>query len=221
VLVTRITRADGTVLFNHEHRQTKVLEADVTDTLTSILQQVIERGTGTRAKLDRPAAGKTGTADDWVDAWFAGYTPELATAVWVGFPELGPDRRLVQMRPPNTPLRVTGGSYPAEIWQRFMSAALAGRPVTPFHAPTTTTTAPSSTVPTAPTTTGLGPLTPVPDVVGRKADAAAALLRAAGFKVAFASTSDFRPPAGRVEAQSPPAKATAPRGSTVTIEIGH
>ena len=72
VLVTRITRADGTVLFNHEHRQTKVLEAGVVDTLTSILEQVIERGTGTRAKLDRPAAGKTGTADDNKDAWFVG-----------------------------------------------------------------------------------------------------------------------------------------------------
>ena len=93
VLVTRITRADGTVLFNHEHRQTKVLEAGVADTLTSILEQVIERGTGTKAKLDRPAAGKTGTADDWVDAWFAGYTSELATAVWVGFPTPGPDNK--------------------------------------------------------------------------------------------------------------------------------
>ena len=132
MLVTRITRADGTVLFNHEHRQTKVLEAGVVDTLTSILEQVIQRGTGTRAELDRPAAGKTGTADDNKDAWFAGYTPELATAVWVGFPQLGADRQLVPMRPPNTPFAVTGGSYPAEIWQHFMSAALAGRPVTPF-----------------------------------------------------------------------------------------
>ena len=74
VLVTRITRADGTVLYNHEHRQTKVLEAGIVDTVTSILEQVIERGTGTRAKLDRPAAGKTGTTDDNKDAWFAGYT---------------------------------------------------------------------------------------------------------------------------------------------------
>jgi penicillin-binding protein 1A len=221
VLVTRITRADGTVLFNHEHRQTKVLEANVADTLTSILQQVIERGTGTKAKLDRPAAGKTGTADDWVDAWFAGYTPELATAVWVGFPELGPDGKLVQMRPPSTPLRVTGGSYPAEIWQRFMSTALAGRPVVPFHPPSTTTTTPPSTVAGPPTTRATGAPTEVPDVVGKKADDAAEILREAGFRVDWASTSDFHPPPGRVEAQSPPPGTTAPRGSTVTIEIGH
>ena len=64
VLVTRITRADGTVLFSHEHTQTKVLEAGVADTVTSILEQVVERGTGTKAQLDRPAAGKTGTTDD-------------------------------------------------------------------------------------------------------------------------------------------------------------
>src|SRR5690606_10055750 len=112
-------RADGTILFQHRHTQQKVLDAAVTDTLTSILQQVIERGTGTRAKLDRPAAGKTGTTDDWKDAWFVGYTPEPATAVWVGFPQLGPDNQLIQMRPPATPLRVTGGSYPAQIWQAF------------------------------------------------------------------------------------------------------
>jgi penicillin-binding protein 1A len=221
VLVTRITRADGTVLFNHEHRQTKVLEANVADTLTSILQQVIERGTGTKAKLDRPAAGKTGTADDWVDAWFAGYTPELATAVWVGFPELGPDGKLVQMRPPNTPLRVTGGSYPAEIWQRFMSTALAGRPMVPFHPPSTTTTTPSSTVAGPTTTRATGAAIPVPDVIGKKADDAAETLREAGFRVGWASTPDFDPPPGRVEGQSPPAGTTAPRGSTVTIEIGH
>ena len=140
VLVTRITRADGTVLYTQQHQQTKVLEAGVVDTLTSILEQVIERGTGTRAKLDRPAAGKTGTTDENKDAWFAGYTPQLATAVWVGFPMLGADEKLVPMRPPNTPITVTGGSYPAEIWQRFMSAALAGRPGAEFDAPTTTTT---------------------------------------------------------------------------------
>jgi penicillin-binding protein 1A len=128
VLVTRITRSDGTVLFAHEHRQKRVLDADVADTLTAILRQVIERGTGTAAALGRPAAGKTGTADDHHDAWFVGYTPELATAVWVGF-----HGGQVPMEPPTTPIKVTGGSYPARIWQRFMFAALDGRPPTAFH----------------------------------------------------------------------------------------
>src|SRR5690606_5109785 len=126
ILVTRITRADGTILFQHRHTQERVLDTDVADVLTAILRQVIERGTGTRADIGRPAAGKTGTADDWKDAWFAGYTPQLSTAVWVGFPQLGADGKLVRMQPPVTPIRVTGGSYPAQIWQRFMAPAHEG-----------------------------------------------------------------------------------------------
>src|SRR3546814_20132330 len=87
------------------------LEPDVADTLTSILRQVIARGTGRSAAIGRPAAGKTGTTDDWRDAWFVGFTPALATSVWVGFPDVGPDGRPVLMQPPATPIRVTGGSY--------------------------------------------------------------------------------------------------------------
>jgi len=216
VLVTRITRTDGTVLYNHEHRQTKVLEPGIVDTLTSILEQVIERGTGTRAKLDRPAAGKTGTADDNKDAWFAGYTPELATAVWVGFPQLGADRQLVPMRPPNTPFAVTGGSYPAEIWQHFMSAALDGRAVTPFAAPTTTTTIKPYVAPPPPS--GLGASTPLPDVRGRDVEEATAILRLAGFRVATAPAPAGPEPPGTVVVQSPPA-GQAPRDTLVTLEV--
>jgi len=215
VLVTRIIRADGTVLFNHEHVQTKVLEADVADTVTSILEQVVQRGTGTRAQLDRPVAGKTGTTNDNKDAWFAGYTSELATAVWVGFPVLGPDGQLVPMVPPHTPSKVTGGLYPAEIWQRFMGTALAGRPVVPFHPATTTTTVPS---PTAPAATGPGSLTAVPVVVGYAADTAVAVLQLAGFRTSLVPGAPGSP-TGLVSAQSPPG-GSAPRDSIVTLEVG-
>lgn len=217
VLVTRITRADGTVLFQHEHTQEKVLEAGVADTLTSILQQVIERGTGTRAKLDRPAAGKTGTADDWKDAWFAGYTPDRSTVVWVGFPQLGADNQLIPMAPPHTPIRVTGGSYPAQIWQHFMSAALAGRPPLAFTPPTTTTTIPNPSA--APTTTAVVPLVVVPDVVGAKAEEAATALSAAGFVVERIPAREGSTPPDRVMAQSPGGGSQAPQGSTVRIEV--
>ena len=130
VLVTRITRSDGTVLFKHEHTQRRVLDEGIADTVTSVLEQVVVRGTGTAARLDRPAAGKTGTDNDYENAWFVGYTPELVASVWVGYHE-----GEVQMQPPRTPIRVTGGSYPAQIWQRFMRAALDGRPVTAFDPP--------------------------------------------------------------------------------------
>jgi penicillin-binding protein 1A len=97
--------------------------------LTKALEQVIERGTGTAASLGRPAAGKTGTTNDYGDAWFVGYTPDLVTAVWVGYP---------QGRIPMTSvhgIHVVGGSLPAQIWRNFMSSALASRPVRQFLPP--------------------------------------------------------------------------------------
>jgi penicillin-binding protein 1A len=219
VLVTRISRADGTVLFNHEHRQTKVLEAGVADTVTNILEQVIERGTGTRAKLDRPAAGKTGTADDNKDAWFVGYTPEMVAAVWVGFPELGPDRQLIPMRPPRTPMPVTGGAYPAQIWQHFMQAALEGRAVTAFPTSTTTTTTrPFVVRPVEQDPPGLGPLVDLPDVRGEPADVALAALEAAGFRVSAVPGPDGSGDSGTVTVQSP-GPGRAPRGTLVTLEV--
>jgi penicillin-binding protein 1A len=124
VLVTRITRADGSVLFNHEHSQTKVLEAGIVDTLTSILEQAIQRGTGTRAKLDRPAAGKTGTSNDNRDAWFAGYTPDLVAASWVGFDDFSPLGN-----------SETGGRAALPVWLEFMKGATAERPRAEFEMP--------------------------------------------------------------------------------------
>ena len=218
VLVTRITRADGTVLYRHEHQQTKVLEAGVADTVTSILEQVIQRGTGTRAELDRPAAGKTGTTDDNKDAWFAGYTPELTTAVWVGFPVLGPDGQLVRMQPPSTPVRVVGGLYPAQIWQRFMSAALAGRPVTAFPTPPSTTTTAAPTPPSTASPSTAPELATVPVVVGLSYVEAAEWLQAAGFRTTVV-TAAKGVPRDIVGAQDP-AGGRAPQESTVTLYVG-
>ena len=88
------------------------------DLLTSILQRVVTQGTGRLAALgDRPAAGKTGTTDNYGDAWFVGYTPQLAVAVWVGYPDV--------LQPMLTEFRgepVTGGTLPALIWKEFMAA---------------------------------------------------------------------------------------------------
>jgi hypothetical protein len=91
-------------------------------TLTSILEDVVRVGTGTRAQLPgRAEAGKTGTTDDYGDAWFVGYTPELVVAVWVGYPnELRPMRTEFAGRP------VSGGTLPALLWKDFMTRALEG-----------------------------------------------------------------------------------------------
>ena len=107
----------------------------VTAKATDILEQNVKSGTGTKAQqIGCPAAGKTGTTDNHTDAWFVGYTPNLATAVWVGFPT-----RRVEMYPPVTPISVAGGTYPAEIWGRYMKGVKRGcgdfkKPATPFKA---------------------------------------------------------------------------------------
>lgn len=136
VLVDRIVRADGTILWQHSHTQERVLRADIADTITDILVAATSSGTGTRARIPgRPAAGKTGTGTGHMDAWFVGYTPQLATAVWVGFPD-----EHIPMVYPNTPMRVFGGGYPAQIWRAFMEPAHEDLPVLEFRTPATTTT---------------------------------------------------------------------------------
>ena len=89
-------------------------------TVTSILQGVVREGTGVRAALpDRVAAGKTGTTENYGDAWFVGYTPQLVVAVWVGYPD-----KLVPMTTQFHGDAVAGGTYPAMIWKTFMERAL-------------------------------------------------------------------------------------------------
>lgn len=161
VMVDRIVRADGTILWEHAHTQERVLRADIADIITDILTQAMcgSGGTGRRACLgDRPAAGKTGTGTGFKDAWYVGYTPQLSTAVWVGFPD-----EEIAMERPNTPINVFGGTYPAQIWHAFMQPALAEQPALEFRPPPTSTTvrrfvpttAPPVTEPPAPPVTGV------------------------------------------------------------------
>jgi penicillin-binding protein 1A len=82
---------------------------------TKILEQNIQRGTGTGANIGCPAAGKTGTVDDWTDAWFIGFTPKLTTATWVGYPN-----QKVPMLSVHG-IRVAGGTIPASIWHDYMA----------------------------------------------------------------------------------------------------
>jgi penicillin-binding protein 1A len=112
--------------------RTRVLDQQVVAEVTKILEANVEQGTGTNAQIGRPAAGKTGTTDDYSDAWFAGYTPQLATAVWVGYPK---------GRIPMTDVHgiaVAGGTFPAAIWGAFMKQALSGKPGADFAGPDST-----------------------------------------------------------------------------------
>ncbi len=108
----------------------RVLEEEIATNVTAILEGVITKGTGTRAKIGRPAAGKTGTTDDNGNAWFVGYTPTLTTAVWMGYlASNAPMRNIQGFR------AVDGGTLPAKIWHDFMVEAMAGVRVTDFDEP--------------------------------------------------------------------------------------
>ena len=99
----------------------KVVDPNDAAIVNSILQRVVTEGTGQRAALaDRPVAGKTGTTENYGDAWFVGYTPQLAVAVWVGYPD-----RLQPMETEFEGDPVAGGTLPALIWQAFAKRALA------------------------------------------------------------------------------------------------
>ncbi|MCB9386549.1 MAG: transglycosylase domain-containing protein [Microthrixaceae bacterium] len=235
VYVTKVERNDGTVLYEHQHTQSKVLEPEVARQVNDILPGVIyaANGTGKRAAIDRPAGGKTGSAQRNTDAWFCGFTPQLATAVWVGFSETRQDSSgrssLVSMVPGNTPITVYGGTYPAQIWAEFMTSALEGLPALPLNPPVpppTTTTAP----PAPPDV--LDPVrapdeierSTVPDVRNMtEAEARSALKRAGfGIGVATVDVGDGADP-GRTVAQSPLAGTTMPDGTKVWVEVnkGH
>jgi penicillin-binding protein 1A len=213
VMVTKITNASGTILYESTHEQTKAIDAPIADTVTSVLQQVIARGTGTAAQEPFPVAGKTGTGEFYKNAWFCGYTPTLSTAVWAGFP--GDE---VEMSPPTTAITVYGGTWPAKIWQRFMAAAQGDAPPADFAPPppptTTTTVVPLETT----TLPGEG-LLPVPDVRGQSYNDAAQAIRQAGFSPSRFDVADTSYPAGAVRGQSPPGGTNAPRGATVTLEV--
>jgi penicillin-binding protein 1A len=97
--------------------------------ITRVMEEVMRSGTGTAAAFGRPAAGKTGTTNNYADAWFVGYTPQLVTAVWVGYPQGNIPMTSVHG------LRVAGGTLPAAIWRIFMASAHAGMPVEFFTLP--------------------------------------------------------------------------------------
>jgi len=127
--IAKVTAADGKLLWRHAPEPRVAVDPENAYLTTLALREVVESGTGHAARLSRPAAGKTGTTQNYRDAWFVGFTPELAASVWVGHPL---PRPMYDVR--GIP-RVEGGTFPAQIWRSFMAAALAGRPARPFPYP--------------------------------------------------------------------------------------
>jgi penicillin-binding protein 1A len=117
----------GEVLGGLHAQGARAIPQSTADLVTYVLQHVITEGTGTAAALARPAAGKTGTAEKFQDAWFCGYVPQLTTCVWIGYPGREVPLENIEGVP-----QVFGGSIPAGIWHDFMSAALWPLPVQDF-----------------------------------------------------------------------------------------
>src|SRR5205085_11269081 len=100
-------------------------------TVTQVLEQNMLHGTGVGAYFGRPSAGKTGTTDNFADAWFCGYVPQLEATVWVGYP-----RAEIPMLSVHG-IAVSGPTFPAQIWHYFMEPAGGNRPDVSFPQPTT------------------------------------------------------------------------------------
>lgn len=125
VFITRIEDRHGDIIEQHRALPEKAIDADTAFLMTSLLQSVVETGTGRRAKaLGRPSAGKTGTTDDWRDAWYIGYTPQYVTGVWVG-------------RDDNASLGrgETGARAALPIWLGFMQKVHRDKPEETFQIP--------------------------------------------------------------------------------------
>lgn len=132
VAIVRVVSRTGKVLEEAERREKSVVSAASAATMTNMLMDVIQRGTGTRANIGRPAAGKTGTTSDYHDAWFVGYTPDLVAGVWIGNDSVSDLHGMA------------GGTTPAVIWRAFMLKAHAGLPIRNFEGSASYTPAPGT-----------------------------------------------------------------------------
>ena len=121
--IIKILDRNGKVLYEHKTNPTQAVKPESAYMMISMMEDVMTRGTGRGAAISRPCAGKSGTTDNYHDAWFVGFTPNLACAVWIGDDN---NESLGGM---------TGGGQPATLWRAFMSDALDGIPAEDFEKP--------------------------------------------------------------------------------------
>jgi membrane peptidoglycan carboxypeptidase len=197
--ITEVLDRHGRSLLRNTPVCTPAVESDIAATATDLLRGPIEGGTATtNGQIGRPAAGKTGTTDDYGNAWFVGYVPQLVASTWVGHPA----RTETLYDPRCSSGRVTGGCLPTMIWSRFMRAAMDSLDlkVQQFPKPPPL------------------PEAEVPDVVGRQVTQANSILRDAQFR-ARQRTVVSHQPAGTVLRQRPRAGDLAELGSAVVLSV--
>ncbi|QNA74282.1 penicillin-binding protein [Streptomyces sp. So13.3] len=174
--VTSVSDKSGQI-YKHEKKSKVAFETNVADTVTNVLQGVVQKGTGEPAKLDdgREAAGKTGTTDDNKSAWFIGYTPALSTSIgmWrLDDKAEASKKTFLSMYGTAGKAKMHGNSFPAQIWHDYMTEALKGTPKQTFNEPssdpgevmyapgTSPTPTPSQTTPSQTPSTTKPPTTP-------------------------------------------------------------
>jgi penicillin-binding protein 1A len=121
--ISSITDRRGHIVYEHSSDTSQRIDAQETGVLTAALERVVTQGTGRASGIGRPLAGKTGTTENHADGWFVGYVPQLATAVWVGYPE--GQRPMTSVHG----VAVAGGNFPAEMFGDYMRVALERVPV--------------------------------------------------------------------------------------------
>ena len=128
IAILKVTNNEGLTILENSSKRKVVLSEATAYLMTDLLKGVIENGTGWRARLGRPAAGKTGTSNDNTNAWFVGYTPELLATVWIG------NDKQTQPLIVGNGIRLSS-AHAAQLWGEFMRQALADKPVTDFPPP--------------------------------------------------------------------------------------
>jgi len=186
----------------------KVLDPTIAEGVTTLLQGVLAKGgTGYGLALGRPAAGKTGTDDAFKNAWFSGYTPNLASSVWVGNPDSTVPMRAITVNNKKY-AEVFGATLPGPIWQLAMKGALANQPIQSFINP--------------PDTVLRGNAITIPNLQGQDPTAAAATLTKLGLSPAVDPTKvTSSQPLGKVESTVPAAGTTVYAGALVKLELSN
>jgi penicillin-binding protein 1A len=237
IAITRVTGPGGDVQDENRPVATEVLDARYAYLATDVLKGVIDSGTGREADIGRPAAGKTGTTQEYRDAWFVGYTPDLVTAVWVGHREEQKEMLDVHGE------RVTGGSFPARIWAAYMKKALEGVEPRDFEKPEGTEWVsvlidPASGLlatrwcPDTDEVSFLAGSEPtdhcdlhgpdevtVPRLIGKSLEAAKKALADLGLEATVAEQEDPESPPGTVIAQDPAAGTSLLQGTSVRLTV--
>jgi penicillin-binding protein 1A len=212
----------------------RVIPDGVAYAVTQILQENIKYGTGVAAYFGRSSAGKTGTTDNHADAWFCGYTPNLETTVWVGYPQAEIPMENVHG------IAVAGGTFPAQIWNKFMSRALRYSPpvdfTKPLHAPVwkefspgpyairyyappaaaTTATSTTATAATATTAQQTAQQTPAPKPTATQPSEVTILSTTVSTAAPPAPPPPPPPPETTVEPPPPPPQPPPPPAATTT-----